>query len=164
MRGSPRDPLVLTGERRLHALEWTRWTRRRLYLDAISDSDDASEHDDTHDSRPTNQRAVTVAITDLLEQAGPERLDLRARVAQAGHRNQGRLTEPKNGPHRQIVELKIFRRDVLAKVARNHTVPAVCKHVEQFACKEMDLTQVRLAGVDSNPGAMLYERPGVSVS
>lgn len=148
----------------LHALKRPWWPRRQLHLDPVPGSDDAAEHDDTHDSRTAYQHPLSVSVAHLFQQAGPERFDLCARVAQTSHRNESLLAKAEYGADGQVVDLDALRRDVLAQVARPNLMSSGRKHVEELGGDEVNLPEIGLGGVGSDTRAVLHESPSVCVA
>lgn len=149
---------------RLHAGERPRRTRWWLGLYVVADSDDATEHDNTHDPGPAHQYARPISVADPLQQAGLERFDLSTGVTKTGDRNESGLAKPKHRSDGQVVDVDTTRRDVLAQLARGHLVPGGGKHLKQLAGDEVNLSEVRLVGVSSDTRAVLHEWSGVGVS
>jgi hypothetical protein len=139
-----------------------RW-RRNLRGDGVTGPDAASLDDDGHHTGTRFGQSVFIAAHDLAEQAGPERFDLTARVAQAGHGQQARA-DPKHGAGRERVKVKSGGRDVFAQVAGLDVVTAGAELVEQLDGEQMNLAKVRSGRVGSNPRPMTDRRPEMCVA
>ena len=130
----------------------------------IANSDAASEHDNAHYSGPAYQDARPISVAELLQQAGLKRLDLSTWVTDSGHGDKSGLSEPNHRSDGQVVDFDTLRSDVLAQLAWGHPVPGGGKHLYELASDEVNLPEIGLVGVSSEPGAVLHKRPRVCVS
>ena len=126
--------------------------------------DGAAADHDAHDPGPAHEVPIDGAERDLAQQPGLEPLDLGAGVAQAGHGDERIGADQQGRADGQAVDVETEGGDVLAEVTRGDGVTGRGEHVEELRRDEVDLPQVRLRGIDRDPGAMLDERTGMDVS
>jgi hypothetical protein len=71
-------------------------------------------------------------MDDLPQQSRPQRVDLRARVAQPGHLDDGRRADPQPGAAGQGQQIDVPGRDVLAELAGADVEALIEQLVEQL--------------------------------
>ncbi len=90
-------------------------------------------------------------MDDLPQQSRPERVDLRARVAQPGHLDDGRRADLQPGAAGQRKQIDVPRCNVFAELARTDVEPLMVQLVEQLGLQEVHLAEVELARVGGHP-------------
>src|SRR5690606_21219689 len=90
--------------------------RGEFDTDLVTGPDSSAPVDDAHDPGQPLDPSILPAAQDLLEESRREAVDLLARIAQAGHRDQGR-TDVQARPLRQLEHSQPVGGDVLPELA-----------------------------------------------
>jgi N-acyl homoserine lactone hydrolase len=106
---------------------------------------------------------VLVAVKNGFHQPGQECIQLTTGIAQAGHLNDRCGTDIQKGAPREAQEADATGSDVLPHLARFNIEAAFTKLVVELGLDQVNLSQVRLARVGPEPGAVLHGHPGVRV-
>jgi hypothetical protein len=85
-------------------------------------------------------------MDDLPQQSRPERVDLRARVAQPGHLDDSRRADPQPGAAGQPQQIDVLGREVLTELARTDLRSLSEQLVGQLGLQEVDLAEIGLEG------------------
>src|SRR5438045_9474011 len=88
--------------------------RRQLDPDLVAGPHLAAGNDDAHDAGLANQIAMLVPAERRRHQSRLDAVQLRTRVAQAGHLDDRRAAETQPRAGRQTEQIDALRRDVLA--------------------------------------------------
>lgn len=127
---------------------------RKFDLAAITGPDDSARVHHRHHAGAADQLAAGVLDRDMSQQSGPEGLDLRAGIAQAGDAQARACRETEPAVARQGQQVQPGQRDVLAQASGRQAEALLIELVEQLHGQQVDLAQVRLGRVDRHPGTM----------
>jgi hypothetical protein len=103
-------------------------------------------------------------IPALREQSLLMVVELFAGVAQPGHTNFGFCPEPEDRVGRRRLEVKAAGKDILTQSSRASVKALRLELVEQFPMDEMDLPEVGLGRIGTNPRTMLYGLAHMSIA
>ena len=120
---------------------------RQQDRDRVLGADDTSGQNHAHHPGAPYDGTVGRAAGHVTQQALVVRLDLDTRIAQALDPDHGRGAEVEQGAGRQPEEVDASGGHVLAEVTRGDLVPVPGEVVEELSVYQVDLPEVRLAGV-----------------
>lgn len=131
---------------------------RKLDGDAVSRLQDPAVQNDRHHPGLADQVPVRVAIEDRRHQTWLDPVELGAGVAESGQFDSRRVSQAELGSGREAEQVDAMGGYVLAHHSRPESETATTELVVELGVEEMDLTQVRLGRVLTNPRPML-DRP-----
>ena len=133
---------------------------RDLDRDRITRLHDSAGYHNRHHSRLADRTTLSIRADDLLEQTGLEPVDLQAGIAQPGEFHNCLRAESQASTSWKLQQVDSFGGDILAELARGD----VGSHlVEQLRMNEVNLPEIRLRGIASDPREMLHCRAEVRV-
>lgn len=116
----------------------------QAYADRIARGNDPARNHDRHHARLAHQGTVRCTIQHRGRQARPETVQLRTRIAQTRHPDDGLWPKLQFRPGWQRQKIDSARRDVLADVTGVYGKTFFRQFAEQLDRNEMDLAQIQM--------------------
>lgn|SRR5690554_4158848 len=132
--------------------------------DPVTGSDDPFTHHYSHDPGLADEIPLVVPIEDRSHETSLKAVQLPARIAQAGHLDDGVTSDVEVGAGRKREQVDIPGRDVLTHLARFHAESGGSKLVEQLGLDQVHLAKIGLGRILGDSGPMLDVLTQVGVS
>ena len=137
---------------RLNAIQRHKRWRGKLNFDWIARPNRPACFHDRHDTGLADELSVRSSVQNCCQQAGLEFFDLVARISQTGHLEDHVASNSQQRARWQREKVDAACGDVFSEFRRGHAKAHRSQFVKQLGVNQMDLTKVRLAGIDADSG------------